>query len=225
MSHLEPYRSFSLNRINTFAIYDYCRLILLKCLFFFFYLPALALWVRRAPRGQSPVLCLSLGGQGRRGGWGGWGAQPWEKEDQGGPSPSTIPWKEHAPRWWLGSAPRNRDRTAGNSLKLHWGRFRFDISENLSWNCWPGIRRGCPRQWWGHHPQRDLEAIGMQHLGTWVSGGLAVLGWLLNFMILFPNLNVSVILFIDSSIVEQAHIGSYRSLKDDCSGASCVLSI
>lgn len=31
MSHLELYRSFSLNGINTFVIYNYCRLSLLKC--------------------------------------------------------------------------------------------------------------------------------------------------------------------------------------------------
>lgn len=32
ISHLEPWKSFSQKRINTFVIYNYCRLSLLKCI-------------------------------------------------------------------------------------------------------------------------------------------------------------------------------------------------
>jgi len=43
------------------------------------------------------------------------------------------------------------DRTIGNRLKLHQGRFRLDIRKNF-FTEWSGIGTGCPGKRLSHHP-------------------------------------------------------------------------
>jgi len=45
------------------------------------------------------------------------------------------------------------NRTRGNGLKLHQGRFRWDIRKNF-FTEWSGIGIGCPGKQWRPHPWR-----------------------------------------------------------------------
>ena len=80
------------------------------------------------------------------------------------------------------------DRTRGNGLKLHQGRFRLDIRKNLLKE-WSGIAIGCQRGGW------VTISGGIQKTCRCVTSGyglvgLVLLGWWLDFMILevFSNL-------------------------------------
>ena len=44
------------------------------------------------------------------------------------------------------------DRTRGNGLKLHQGRFRLDIRKNSLLKEWSGIGTGCLGRWWTRYP-------------------------------------------------------------------------
>ncbi|KAK4826419.1 hypothetical protein QYF61_008952 [Mycteria americana] len=49
------------------------------------------------------------------------------------------------------------DRTRGNSLKLHQGRFRLNIRKNFFSEGLSSIGTGCPGKLWSHHPWRYLK--------------------------------------------------------------------
>jgi len=51
------------------------------------------------------------------------------------------------------------NRTRGNGLKLHQGRFRLDIRKNSLLKEWSGIGTGCPRTWRSPHPWRCLKTL------------------------------------------------------------------
>jgi len=48
------------------------------------------------------------------------------------------------------------NRMRGNSLKLHQGRFRLDITEDF-FTEWSGMGTGYLGKYWSHHPQRCLK--------------------------------------------------------------------
>ncbi|KAK4825363.1 hypothetical protein QYF61_026882 [Mycteria americana] len=64
------------------------------------------------------------------------------------------------------------DRTRGNGLKLHQERFRLDIRKNSVLKGWSSIGTSCPGKWLSRHPWRYLKDVWMRCLGTWCSGGL-----------------------------------------------------
>jgi len=51
------------------------------------------------------------------------------------------------------------NRMRGNVLKLHQGRFRWDIRKNFLLKEWSGIGTGCPRKWCSHHPWRCSKTM------------------------------------------------------------------
>ena len=61
----------------------------------------------------------------------------------------------------------------GNGLKLHQGRFRF----NIRLEEWLGTGIGCPGKWLSPHPWRCSRNVQKRHFRTWFSrhGGV---GWM-----------------------------------------------
>jgi len=51
------------------------------------------------------------------------------------------------------------DRTRGNGLKLHQGRFRLGIRKISLLKEWSGIGTSCPGRWWSPHPWRCLKTV------------------------------------------------------------------
>uniref|UniRef100_A0A672U6K9 Soluble scavenger receptor cysteine-rich domain-containing protein SSC5D n=1 Tax=Strigops habroptila TaxID=2489341 RepID=A0A672U6K9_STRHB len=75
-----------------------------------------------------------------------------EEKAQGGPYRSLqLPDRRMEPGGGWSLLPSS-DGTRGNSLKLHQGRFRWDIGNNSFPKGCSGIGTGCPGQCWSHHP-------------------------------------------------------------------------
>lgn len=115
-----------------------------------------------------PALGTALGASGQERHWGGWSVS---KEGAG-----ALGEAEGAGRCWdLHSANKGWD-------KMKWPQVVPREVQIWSWekfldqgSCMqPCI--SCPGLWWSPHPWRDLKAMCMWHLGTWISGDLGSAG-------------------------------------------------
>lgn len=90
------------------------------------------------------------------------------------------------------------DRTKANVLRLHQGKFRWNIRKNFftaravrHWNRLPRVAVKSPFL-------EEFRCVWMEQLGTWISGehGGLVLTAALDELKVFANLTVSMILYI-----------------------------
>lgn len=105
----------------------------------------------------------------------------------------TTPWKEVVVRWGSGSSPTYKV-TKANVLRLHQGNFRLNIRKSF---CTARVVRH-----WNRLPRASsslevFKCAWMWQLGTWFSGE----HWIgltagLDELMVFSNLNVSIILYI-----------------------------
>ena len=122
---------------------------------------------------------------------GAWGAQPGEKETQGGSGSAQLPDRRGQPGEVEFCCQAARARTRGNSIKLQQGKFRSDIGKKLF------LERVV--QHWHRLPRTEVESPSLEEFksrgyGSWGCGlvvALAVPEKQLDLMILkgFSNLN------------------------------------